>query len=303
MPFKQTEPAGFGAVSEVMRLVMSWMEALHDRGELDEPVSSLLSLVTGLRGSVLRLRLDTFAQTTIAEAPLAVPVGLPGPSRMSFSQYLLGHGISKAQAGSVWYLSDFSRELLDDDRSELEFSRGDRRTREIVAAVLEPGTLSSDILEIHFPRWLSSREKEALGMLVAFLSRSWSQRSSSVFLETVPELHAEPDQMSARSVLSILSSRNPAGLSKAEYRVCTLLSRGLSAKAISGSLKVSESTVRSHLRGIYAKTKTEGQRELMYQLLGAATQVVQSDRVLVRATGGGRVSDTSQCLPGQRSRT
>lgn len=114
------------------------------------------------------------------------------------------------------------------------------------------------------------------------------------------EADPDPKGVPGSAAPSILTSGNPAGLSKAEYRVCSLLVRGFGAKAISGSLGVSESTVRSHLRSIYSKTNTHGQRELMFRLLGANKQAELFDPVAppVRLA---RVSEHYRSLFGQRS--
>jgi DNA-binding NarL/FixJ family response regulator len=66
---------------------------------------------------------------------------------------------------------------------------------------------------------------------------------------------------------SILGMDNPAGLSRAEFRVCLLLSRGLSVKAVSEDLNLSENTIRSHLRAIYSKTETASLPELIYLIM------------------------------------
>ena len=66
---------------------------------------------------------------------------------------------------------------------------------------------------------------------------------------------------------AILGVSNPANLSRAEFRVCLLLSRGLSVKAVSEDLNLSENTIRSHLRAIYAKTETASLPELIYLIM------------------------------------
>lgn len=67
--------------------------------------------------------------------------------------------------------------------------------------------------------------------------------------------------------MPLLSITNPARLSRAEFRVCLLLSRGLSAQGIAGELNVSGTTVRTHLRNIYSKTETTGMPDLVYNLI------------------------------------
>ncbi len=62
---------------------------------------------------------------------------------------------------------------------------------------------------------------------------------------------------------------NPANLSRAEFRVCLLLSHGLSVKGVTDELRLSEATVRSHLRSVYSKTETTGHAELLYRILSS----------------------------------
>jgi DNA-binding CsgD family transcriptional regulator len=255
----------FGGLSEALDLVIAWVEALHGQGDAAGALQLMLRLVNGRRASLVRLRLDT-AIEAVLEKVTANPEEAPGGPGISFPQYLLGHGLGQAQAGSVWYVSELAREISADERTGVRLGVPDRRTREIAAIVLEPRRLTSDILELHFPARLSARDAEALSMLAGVLSRGWRRRGAGVFpLE--PEQGRTSDAARAEA---ILSAGNPAGLSKSEYRVCELVSRGLGAKAISGRLLISESTVRSHLRSIYAKTGTSGQRELICRLLGPA---------------------------------
>ena len=70
----------------------------------------------------------------------------------------------------------------------------------------------------------------------------------------------------------ILGVANPAKLSRAEFRVCLLLSRGLSVKGVTAELGLSEATVRSHLRSIYSKTEVAGLPELLYRILSAGSE-------------------------------
>lgn len=65
----------------------------------------------------------------------------------------------------------------------------------------------------------------------------------------------------------ILSFGNPARLSRAEFRLCTLLAAGLSTKQVREELGISQSTLRSHLRQIHAKTGTATLADLLYRLL------------------------------------
>ena len=54
--------------------------------------------------------------------------------------------------------------------------------------------------------------------------------------------------------------------------VSLLVSRGLSIKAVSEELGLSDNTVRSHLRAIYAKTETASLSELIYLILSVTEE-------------------------------
>jgi len=56
------------------------------------------------------------------------------------------------------------------------------------------------------------------------------------------------------------------------------LSRGLSVKAVTEELSLSEATVRTHLRSIYSKTETTGMPELLYMLLSNVTEAAAEPR-------------------------
>lgn len=259
---------GGTSISDALHVVIGWVEALHGRAETAASLRDVLHLVNGHRGSILRIQLDTCLEALLARAEVMAPERSMRDEGISFAQYLLGHGLGQAQPGSIWYLSELAREIAADERSGVRLCPTDHRTREIAVLVLEPRKLTSDILELQFPQRLSKGEAEALSTLSAVLSRGWRHRNPSAFpLAEDEALWTELRRETSAD--AILVPGNPARLSRSEYRVCDLVSRGLGAKAISHSLRISESTVRSHLRSIYAKTRTRGQRELMFKLLAS----------------------------------
>lgn len=59
---------------------------------------------------------------------------------------------------------------------------------------------------------------------------------------------------------------NPARLSRAEFRVCMTLDRHGQIDAAARDLGLSESTIRSHLHGIFAKTGCPSLADLLRRL-------------------------------------
>lgn len=289
---ERSDAPGAGAMSEALSVITCWVETLHGRGDVLSALDLIVGLVNGQQGVLLRLQLDVAAQTTIAQVDRGRAVGRPPGESLSFSQYLLGHGIGQAQPGSLWFLSEVAPELAGRDGAGERMALSQHPTREIVAAVLEPRQRTSDIVEIYFTRRLSGRESEMLGIFMGIASRAWRHRNGSVFSAAEAErtITAPPLQPAPRGS-NILDPGNPAGLSRSEYRVCALVCRGMNARRISNSLQISESTVRSHLRSIYSKTHTNGHAELIYRLLGR-----QADQVLplALADGGGSPARAGQ---------
>ena len=139
-----------------------------------------------------------------------------------------------------------------------------------------------DILGYQFGRaragtvwFISDMLQHDIEALVPTIERSWRGRKPGLVTQViaddrVPVARRVTDR--ANWDVPILGMSNPASLSRAEFRVCLMLSRGLSAKAVSEELGLSENTVRSHLRAIYAKTETSSLPELIYRILSSGTE-------------------------------
>ena len=268
--------------------VASWTEALNGRGRLVDALKTWVEILRASEALILRLSLDTAVEETVARLDDGQRRVSTCPSDISFPQYLLGHGLGKARARSVWYMSEFDQKLCIDADSGARLRFGDDRTREIAVVVLDPSNRVSDLLELRFTRLLSAEEMKSLSMLAGILSQVWQRRRANVISDSIAAHQRRLDRSEeCRTGGSVLDAANPAGLSKAEYRVCMLMTHGLSAKLISRRLQVSESTVRSHLRNIYAKTEASGQRELMYRLL-SSDALGQKSLQAVAGPGRGR---------------
>lgn len=81
------------------------------------------------------------------------------------------------------------------------------------------------------------------------------------------------------SATPILSADNPARLSRAEYRVCLLLSYGKTVEKARQQLDVTMVTLRKHLKNIYAKIGTTCLDERLYRHLTLGADVSNSAKV------------------------
>ncbi|MEY8143400.1 helix-turn-helix transcriptional regulator [Falsihalocynthiibacter sp. CO-5D18] len=179
----------------------------------------------------------------------------------SFADLILGSYIAHAKVGSVWYASMAAY----GDAPELLELRNQRALAETVVIVLGQDGKWVYLLELHFANRLSSGAGAMLTSLCDTLCQTWSCRSPGVFSESL--LDRQPETLNVTLAAPLLSDLNPAGLSRAEFRVCLLLSHGLNRDVLAKKLKISSSTLRSHLRQIYDKAECRNLSDLLRRLL------------------------------------
>jgi DNA-binding CsgD family transcriptional regulator len=178
----------------------------------------------------------------------------------TFAACVLGRYVDRPRAGSVWFSS-----LMEDgaDPALAVFHRRARLGETAVVALSSDGKWT-DFLEFHFAHRLGHGTVGLLNMVAGTLSRTWANRAPGLFSDTLLTAQAESKPGFRDPLLSL---SNPARLSRAEFRVCLLLSRGLNAGAVCTELGITASTLKTHLRSIFAKTETTSLAELLFQLL------------------------------------
>jgi DNA-binding CsgD family transcriptional regulator len=247
-----------------------WTECLHGAGALRETLSDLLDLTGGRVAHLTRHCGLTGRHRTIAsldrgaregERPMTTPLG---PSLLTLSG-------AAARAGTLWRLSDLDRAERDtlDDRALRWMA--DRRLRDAVIIPLDRSGTDLDIIEIHVPALLSATLRAELEVAAMAMSIAWQRRQKgriARLLSATPAI-AERLAQDVAARPSPLSPANPLGLTAAELRICVLFRNGHPAHQMALHLKVSESTLRTHLRSIYAKAGVGGQLDLVRLLLAA----------------------------------
>lgn len=105
----------------------------------------------------------------------------------------------------------------------------------------------------------------------AALARIYAARRPGVVADCFAQKSAA-DETGAILDEPLLGPGNVAGLTRCEWRVCVLVSRGLSVKGIAYELDVSVPTVRAHLRKVYNKTGLAGFQTLALRLVSGLEQ-------------------------------
>ncbi|MDQ2089692.1 helix-turn-helix transcriptional regulator [Marimonas arenosa] len=201
--------------------------------------------------------------------------------RANFINEIEGFNVSSAEAvcskylavaklGSIWHahVMDFI------NTPRLWAPLNQRRLVETVVIPLEHHVNSSDFLEIHFPAEIHASTLDKLGLVGETIAKAWKTRSMGLLSRNfMRDGHsAKSGAGKSQKNIDVLAMDNPCKLSRAEYRVCLLLSSGLKKAALLEELSIGTATLRTHLRNIYAKTDTASQAELLQKLLVPAAR-------------------------------
>ena len=260
--------------SGIIDAIADWCDALRGGLRLEDAFAGLAAGLGADSGMLVRTSLSDFRPARIAiwDCKGADCARLLGTS---FADGFFGSAIARPRAASLWLASEFSAGHSELSDPALEIWQERRGYSEFMVLVLSSNSSIRDHVELHFRKWLSHAELASIEAILPTMARTWAARQVGLVTRCVVNHRRPVPRVQERPAL--LSVTNPARLSRAEYRVCLLLSRGLSALSIADELAVSEATIRTHLRNIYAKTETTGLPELIYQLVKGRNQGDQSD--------------------------
>ena len=186
------------------------------------------------------------------------------PLPRSFARIVLGAAFEQAEPGSTGFGSKVAG---DPDPALLSFQNR-RRLSDVVVISLGASDTTIDFLELYLADRLPPEQQERVKAVAATVASTWQTRSPGVASNAL--FRAASSETAPEAAEHILSMENPARLSRTEYRVCLLLSRGNSVSGVQAELGICSSTLRTHLRSVYAKTNTRNLGELMYLLLSVA---------------------------------
>lgn len=244
--------------------IADWSDALRGGLRLQDAFAGLAAGLRAEAGMLVRTVLSDFHPARIAvwdrhSGERADPIG------KSFADGVFGSAFARPRSASLWLSADLAHNHDDMTDPALEHWQTRRGFSEFMVIVLEGGATTRDHIELHFRDRLSPADLAPIEAILPTMSRTWAARQVGLVTRCIIN-HRRPETRTAERI-PLLTTTNPARLSRAEFRVCLLLSRGLSAQSIAHELNVSETTIRTHLRNIYAKTDTTGMPDLVYNLI------------------------------------
>jgi len=259
--FEQEPTAPRADDAGMIGAIAAWCECLHGKGLIIHALRSVADCIGAEAVALTRVSRQVGGESRV----IAYDAG-SGPDSLtqlnrSFARSLLGPYFDKSKPSSIWLKSMFEDDL---DPSLTEFHRR-RRFKELVVIPLCAENKTVDLIEFHFQTSLKPANHALLNNVADTLSQTWSNRASGLITDAF--LSKQSSRKNSSPSAPILSMENPTRLSRAEYRVCLLLSRGKPIKQVQSELEICNSTLRTHLRNIYAKTNSGNQAELLYQLL------------------------------------
>ena len=242
-----------------INIVAHWTHALNDGKNLDNVLVEFQKLFSARAVQVVRQMRNFDRLRMVARQEASSGKLFERPTR-SFVPALLGDLLHRTNLGSLF----LSSEMQPDSAAQESLDQFGLKGVGVIA--LSNETEFSDFLEFHFERPLLNHNRQLLEILGLVLSQSWRSRSSGVVANLIAG-HPFPAASEPRSKFTnILSSNNPAGLTRSEFRVCMLVQEGSLPEDLAEMLHVSTSTFRSHLRAIYFKTGVSGHVELVHLL-------------------------------------
>ena len=257
--------------SVLVDLMATWCETVFGNGALNGALGQLCDAVEAEAGLLVRHNVNESLSLRVAGYDARERAEGVRPLVKPFCRSHFGQIFDAARPGTMWLGSSV---LAENGSGSLSDWQRSRRMREFVVIVLTAGTGVRDHIELHFRDSLSPQTYSSLAVLAPTLGRSWAMRRAGLVAGALAAAHSINATTSNRNPL--LSPGNPARLSRAEFRICVLLSQGLSAGRVAHELAVAETTVRSHLRNIYAKSQTESLADLVYHLMAKSSDLLPS---------------------------
>ncbi|UWR27531.1 LuxR C-terminal-related transcriptional regulator [Sulfitobacter sp. S223] len=254
----------YPVATDCLGLVSDWTYALNGNGELSDVLDRLMRLLKAEVVAIVRMSKADFSTHSVARSDMQKGKIWPTQFR-SYADEIVGEFISTAKVGSIWKLS----EAKASDFEQLA-DKGIGVAGNIFEGIISPLETTRtyiDFIELHFDHQPAEHDLNLLVMLIGTLTREWSRRAPASVSKAINQKRKLSRVLERKeNHFSVLDPENPAQLSRSEYRICSLLSEGMTVHVIAKVLSISPATVRSHLSSTFSKTGATNQVELLYQL-------------------------------------
>ncbi len=254
-------------VPAIMHFIIRWTECLHGDGSLRETLIDFSDLA---RAEVVRLhRLSTVtgAQHAIATVDRCASQGAR-PLTQGHGMALAGQTLSRAKPGTLWSMQELDRDAASRLEPRVLAWMECRSLRDAMLIPLSWAGEQIDVLEFYVSAPLERPRRLGMETLAAATAEAWGRRPEgriARILRAAPAINGHLS--SGRPTAHALSQSNPLGLTAAELRICSMIQRGIDLAEVSKTLHIADSTLRSHLRSIFAKSGVAGQVGLVRMLL------------------------------------
>lgn len=257
---------GFNTAASLCFMIR-WTECLHGNGSLRETLIKFSDLALAEVVYLHRVNTVTGGQRSIASVDRSASQGAR-PLVRALGMALAGPTLSRAKPGTLWSMQELDRDaaaLLEPRVVDWMHERG---LREAMMIPLSSAGDTTDVLEFYLAAPLDRPRRLALEMLSHAAAEAWGRRPEGRIARILRAAPAINEHLSRdRQTIHPLSESNPLGLTAAELRNCDMMRRGIDLTDASKTLNIVDSTLRSHLRSIFAKAGVAGQVGLVRMLL------------------------------------
>jgi DNA-binding CsgD family transcriptional regulator len=250
-----------------LRFMIRWTECLHGNGSLRETLTNFSDLALAEVVHLYRVNAVTGGQRSIATVDLFASHGAR-PLTRAHGMSLAGQTLSRAKPGTLWSLQDMDQEASNQLDPRVVGWMEERGLREAMMIPLSSVGDATDVLEVYLSTPLDRPRRMALETLTLAAAEAWGRRPEGRIARVLRAAPAINEHLAQRKpTVHPLSESNPLGLTAAELRLCSMVHRGINLNEAGKALSIADSTLRSHLRSIFAKAGVAGQVGLVRLLL------------------------------------
>jgi DNA-binding CsgD family transcriptional regulator len=190
----------------------------------------------------------------------------------SYALEMLGQELDQLKAGAAVLCSEVLADRREPDAGLVRLV-GAHGVREIGLICVGNRAGIRDVIEFHFCRaprvsWATEAASIGLSLSEVYAGRPFGLVEHYLISRSASHMRKRAEDQKPL----VLGVENPLGLTRAEWRLCMMIANGLSKSGAAREMGVSENTIRTHLRNVYAKTGHDTFHDLAMCLVSAEEQ-------------------------------